>query len=123
VASARQHMAIGATVAVGGYLAYCYFRRKKVDGLELFGFGLIGASAGLLPDMLEPAIHSHHRQFFHSYAAAGLLAYANRAVWENPLVPHEQKVAFSIASGSYFSHLVADGQTPRGIPLVGRLGF
>jgi hypothetical protein len=28
-----------------------------------------------VPDLIEPAIHPHHRQFFHSWLFAGALAY------------------------------------------------
>lgn len=33
--------------------------------------GAIGAALGKLPALIEPAIHPHHRQFFHSVVVAG----------------------------------------------------
>jgi hypothetical protein len=37
----------------------------------------VGMVVGLLPDLLEPALHPNHRQFFHSYAVTALLAHAD----------------------------------------------
>ena len=84
----------------------------------------IGASVARLPDLLEPALHPNHRQFFHSFtmlAAVGV-GMVKAYKWE-PETTFEKLVRGLIVLGgvAYASHLLADGLTPKGLPIVGKL--
>ncbi|MBZ5700413.1 MAG: metal-dependent hydrolase [Acidobacteriia bacterium] len=116
MASAKEHMLIGAGVAAVGWMLYCKIVERPLDLGEIVlaaGVGLIG---GLVPDLFEPAIHLNHRQFFHSYLAAGLLTGANHHVSQNANLRAETRTAIHLASLGFMSHLVADAQTPKGLP-------
>ena len=80
------------------------------------------AVVGLLPDVFEPAIHPNHRSILHSYMCAGLLSYGTKWVWENPTLDRDQKMHWSVCVLGYLSHLIADGQTPKGLPLIRLMG-
>jgi inner membrane protein len=116
--NAKQHALVGAVVGVGAWFLYCRFTERVVDFGEFLVAGGAGAGIGLLPDIFEPAIHPNHRGILHSYACAGLLAYGTNRVWENPEVGRDQKMQWTICSLCYLSHLIADGQTPKGLPLI-----
>lgn len=77
-----------------------------------------------LPDLLEPAIHPHHRQFFHSLAFWGLLGYGLKKAYD--WTPEDRggrilRFAALCAGVGYISHLVIDGFSPRSLPLLGKI--
>jgi membrane-bound metal-dependent hydrolase YbcI (DUF457 family) len=84
----------------------------------------IAAMATNLPDLIEPAINSHHRQFFHSalfgclVTAAGIKLYQwqPEEEWEDVL-----RQGLLVVCGAYVIHLLADSFTPRGLPLLGKV--
>jgi len=84
----------------------------------------IAAVCGTLPDVLEPALHPNHRQFFHSLVAAGLVGFTWYRLyrWE-PSTPAEKLVRLLLlaASGAFLTHLVMDVSSPKGLPLLGRI--
>ncbi|MBA4072790.1 MAG: hypothetical protein C0497_13280 [Gemmatimonas sp.] len=116
---------------------------------EFLGGQLVAPYSGLAPDLLEPAIHGHHRQFFHS-ASCGAILY--RVRWDelvqkcranaeaereraltcapNTLASNDAHLraflwhmlagATRAALPCYLAHLAMDATTPRSIPLVGR---
>lgn len=84
----------------------------------------LGAAAGRLPDILEPACHPHHRQFFHSATVAAGLGYGVYRLWRwQPETDIERmlRAALLIGGVAYLSHLLLDASTPRSLPLLGRL--
>ena len=96
--------------------------REPVLGALLSGSWT--ALATRLPDLLEPAEHPNHRQFFHS-AAFGLLvgklsyeAYRWVPANDSELVWCE---LILLGGGAYLLHLVLDSGTPKGIPLLGKI--
>lgn len=96
---------------------------EETTAWPVFGAGL-GALFATLPDMIEPAHHPHHRQFFHSVVFAGFLAYLAYKLYKwNPDEPLKRigKLVALTAVAAYLIHLAMDAQTPRSIPLVGRL--
>jgi inner membrane protein len=118
MANAREHTVAG---LVAGTAAY--FLWKSAVG-EQFQFGHLllaactGAGAGLFADLVEPALHSHHRKFFHSVAfgTVGSLAVTN--VW-NDGNTSQMLLLMSLAAGcGHGSHLLLDAITPRGLPLI-----
>lgn len=83
-----------------------------------------GAALGKLPDLIEPAVHPHHRQFFHSVVvAAGLVAGMRKLYQWAPDDDFEKLVrAFLLVGGAaYLSHLALDALTSRSLPLVGKI--
>lgn len=77
-----------------------------------------------LPDILEPAIHPHHRQFFHSVTFAALIfgGMCKLYQWE-PQTEGEKLLKFCllVAGGSYLIHLAMDACTRRSLPLLGKV--
>lgn len=120
--NAAQHGLIGAAAGGATYVLMCRYYKRQLD----FGEFLVCAGAGLLsaavPDLLEPALHPHHRQLAHSVTTGGLLAkYASiMCCAENGTWDEFRKILVASAIGGYISHLVADGCTPRGLPLLGK---
>jgi inner membrane protein len=86
--------------------------------------GSIASILGSLPDLVEPATNPHHRQFFHSYAFAIILGGVTYQIykWE-PESTLQDIIRFLllVASGAYLIHLLYDSQTPRGLPIIGKL--
>lgn len=83
-----------------------------------------GYCFGTLPDIIEPATSPHHRQFFHSWAFAGLLAYGTYRLyrWDAPTLEEKCWRAIGlIAGGAYLVHLALDAMTKRSLPVIGRV--
>lgn len=118
MASGKQHILIGAGVGVAAWLFYCKVADRPVKVLETALAAGIGAIGGLLPDLLEPALHPNHRQFFHSYVAGGFLVVANHHVSERSDVDPALRAALHLGSLGFASHLWADAGTPKGLPIV-----
>ena len=116
--NAKQHALIGAGVGLAGWFVYCRITQREMKWEEFALAGIGGAVVGLVPDLLEPAIHPNHRSWLHSYACAGLLGYWTKRAWENPALNQLQKAQLTICSLSYLSHLIADGNTAKGLPLL-----
>jgi len=85
---------------------------------------LVAALASGLPDVLEPAISPHHRQFCHSAAFAALVTSGMKKLYDwVPTTPGEEfmrDVLLSVGFG-YMAHLCADSTTAMGLPLVGNI--
>lgn len=66
------------TVGVGAGAATALYQRRIQDPVNQLLEGIGGAAGGLvggmLPDVLEPAINSWHRNVAHSWAAGGARA-------------------------------------------------
>lgn len=116
------HMVIAAGV-VGGAVAYQESQRGVQTSKPVIAMGLATFLANI-PDQLEPAIHPHHRQFFHSLtfgATVGCVAYQ---IYQWQPVEEWQKVlrfGLLVACGAYLTHLAADALTTRSLPLLGKL--
>ncbi len=118
MANAKEHAITGAGAGALGWFLYCKVVDRPVKLGELLVAGGVGMVGGLVPDLLEPAFHPNHRQFFHSLAASALLVKANHHISQNEQIPAEARGAVHLLSLGYLSHLAADGQTPKGLPLV-----
>lgn len=113
-----KHIAIGALLGFGGYLFYKYLKNEPPSLVGTLMSLLGGAFAGLLPDLLEPATNPNHRSLFHSVTLLALLLYGNYKVWQNDNLNEHQKLAMSLLSTAYSSHLIADSATTKGLPLL-----
>jgi len=109
---------------VGGLLGLmCYFGHKNLTGtkpslLGAAGSTVLGAAAGSLPDMIEPATSPQHRGLFHS-ASVGLgLTYLLRKAARSETLSREEKLVTAILGLGYLSHLSLDSRTSQGLPLI-----
>ncbi|HET7308187.1 MAG TPA: metal-dependent hydrolase [Gammaproteobacteria bacterium] len=105
---------------VGGLTLYADSEHPEPSSRYLLAAG-IGYGFGTLPDILEPAHHPNHRQFCHSIACAGAIAYGvYRAYKWEPEEAHEKWCRFILLAigGAYLVHLAMDSTTPKGLPLV-----
>lgn len=89
----------------------------KIDWAELLLCAALGAGAGLLPDILEPAETPNHRAFLHSVGMAVLVAYMitgeHTKRWSATTL-----MLVTITGIGYLSHLGADACTPKSIRLL-----
>lgn len=112
-----------AALIVGTVCAHAEADQQEKTAKPIIGAAL-AATLTNLPDVLEPARHPGHRQFFHSLAFAGLLGAAGYKAykWE-PSNPSDEALRFLllVGIGAYFVHLCLDAGTPRSLPLLGSL--
>lgn len=116
------HCAVAAVVT-GGVILLLEAKEKK-QTLAPVGGSLLATIFTNFPDMLEPAIHPHHRQFFHSFAIAALIGGGMYKLHKWETETEMQKLAkfcLLVAGGSYLTHLALDAGTKRSLPLVGKL--
>ena len=118
MADSKVHALVGAGTCVAGWFLYCHLTERKVNFLEVGLAAAAGAFVGLIPDLLEPAVHPNHRNFFHSVTTAALQAGWNQATWDNSRITQEHRVWVTLCSAAYLSHLVLDSGTPKGLPLL-----
>lgn len=119
MASAAIHR-LGAALAVGGGLMLTDEERKEPTAKPLTA-GAIAYACGTLPDIIEPAFHPNHRQFFHSWAVMGLVGYGIYRTYEwQPKNEWEKAVRLALFAigGAYAAHLLMDSKTPKGLPII-----
>lgn len=104
-----------------------YLASRPEDQQKGLAHPLVGGTASALlaslPDVIEPAIHPHHRQFFHSIAFAGMVGYGlYRAYHWKPETDGQELLrnAALLAGSAYLLHIAADLFTARSIPVLGR---
>ena len=102
------------------YAAHEYGERGEIS-IEPFAAAGLAAASARVPDILEPALHPNHRQFFHSFAVAGLVGYGMYKVYEWEPKDELGKIArFAglVVGASYLIHLICDAGTPKGLPVI-----
>ena len=120
MACALAHRVV-AGAGIGIAIAYRESQTGESTAWPLLGGGL-GALLGTLPDVLEPADHPNHRQFFHGLVFATALGYAGYKLYEwKPEEPWQEtaRMLGLIAIGAYLIHLSMDALTPKSLPLIG----
>lgn len=73
MANAADHALYGGLAGGITYLVMCQYYERDPDLLELLMCAGAAVLSGGLPDIIEPAIHPHHRQFAHSFTTGGIL--------------------------------------------------
>lgn len=121
MANAATHTSIGAISGLTVSLM------ANDEGTAINPLLALGTSAAFssLPDILEPAFKNpHHRQFCHSFALLGGIAYALMKLYEWEPQKEEGKLirtALLCAGTGYASHLVLDAFTSRSLPFIGKI--
>lgn len=116
------HITIAATV-VGGVTAYSD-SQAGVQSPRPVAAAALAALLADLPDRLEPAVHPHHRQFFHSFVVGAAVGHAAYQLYQwQPTEEWHKAIRFGllVACGAYLAHLAADATTARSIPVLGTL--
>lgn len=116
------HCAVAAAVT-GAVILYVEAQEKK-QTLAPIGGSMLASVCTNFPDMLEPAIHPHHRQFFHSVAFAALIGGGLYKLYQWEAETEMEKIlkfCLLVAGGSYLIHLAADACTKRSLPLLGKV--
>lgn len=111
-----------AAVAVGSACFYAESHQSQRTAKPLLGAALSAVLTNL-PDMLEPASHPNHRQFFHSLAFAGVLGMAAHKLytWEpDNSFDEATRFVLLVGVGAYLIHLLLDAGTPKSLPLIGK---
>lgn len=111
---------VGAAAVVG--LSHLYLEGKEQEQTAMpAASAVLAYAAGTLPDVLEPAISPNHRQFFHSFAVAGLLGHGVWRLWQWEPETDGDKVLKGlglIIGSAYLVHLAMDATTPRALPVL-----
>ena len=113
----------GAAVLVGGYILAHEGYEGKIAHAPLTG-SILAAICTNIPDWLEPAVHPHHRQFFHSIAFAAMIGGGmyKLSQWETQTEGEKLlKSCLMVAGGAYLVHLAMDACTKRSLPLLGKI--
>ena len=122
MARALTHQLIAAT-AVG---SYCYSQEsgQSERSIKPVVAAVLAGELTRLPDLLEPAVHPNHRQFFHSVAFAGLIGVGAYKLYKWKPETQAGRVTRFVAlvgASAYLIHLLVDAGTPKSLPLVGKL--
>jgi len=115
------HALCGTAVGVATFIALDDTKSEN-NLLQGAGMTVAGFFGGILPDIIEPAIHPHHRQFFHSFAILGGTGILLKALYEwQPETAAQKNVRRLLIAfcAGYGTHLLLDAMTPRSLPLVG----
>ena len=119
--NALTHQSVAA-LAVGGWIAQLEGKKGEKTMAPLGG-ATLAAICTNLPDILEPAVHPHHRQFFHSLAFVGLIGLGMYKLYEWETETDKErflKFCLLVVGGSYLIHLAMDACTSRSLPLLGK---
>jgi len=121
MANEKTHAIVGGLAGLG--MSLCD-KSKGLDRSNPLLAAAVGTAFGKLPDILEPALHPHHRQFCHSFVMLLSIGYGMKRAYEWEPKDNIDKFLRCIAlcaGAGYISHLVLDASTPRSLPLIGKL--
>ena len=119
MANAKVHSIAGASAGVAWCVVHCRKSGIKVKLPHLLIASAVGLAGGVLADILEPALDPNHRRFAHSILVAIGLVVLIGMIWRNSAAnSEEQSLALGSIVVAYLSHLMLDGATPKGLPLI-----
>ena len=118
----KQHAFIESAVGivfslVGYHVKKQYDNEACLDFEKLLAHAATGCIAASLPDLIEPATNPNHRGFFHSIIAGIAVSWITYKAHDGRLDPRFKSLIGSMGLG-YISHLLADGTTPQGLPIL-----
>lgn len=116
MANRDEHRVFGALIGSFAELLFAGIHNRPVRAENILFAALGGVVGSHLPDIIEPAIHPHHRDVAHSlFVGVGVAHGATKVTDDSP------GAAFLRGNGAgYVSHLALDASTPRSIPLLSR---
>lgn len=117
--SSDEHLLIGAIAGVLAYTGYRLHRRKEIKIEGVIKSAIVGGIFSLAPDILEPATNPNHRALFHSITTLTSGSYGSYKGLKNDKINESIKELLVPALAGYSSHLLADGTTPKGLPILG----
>jgi membrane-bound metal-dependent hydrolase YbcI (DUF457 family) len=118
MAGAKTHALIASVAGVAAYAVYCRRNAQEVRFLDAVVSGLVAVVGGLVPDLIEPANNPNHRSLFHSLAAGTALIHGTNQVQTNDRIPDATKLIMVLLVVGFFSHLLVDAFTPKGLPVL-----
>ena len=107
--------------------------KEKVEFGHLMLSAGTGVISGRIPDIIEPPINPNHRAFFHSFTFGLILGFGMKELWKtikakamvrkvqgNPSVSGTEILLglFFVVLLVILLHLVMDGFTKRGLPII-----
>lgn len=124
----NEHLKLGSIVggglAISKYLWDQWSKNEQINWFDLLkwaGLGVFGGGcAAMLPDYLEPASNPRHRSVFHSVLSLGVVTSGTYFFCQNTDSSMFAKMLLTISAGGYASHLIADSQTPYGLPFINK---
>ena len=120
MACAAEHATFNFFAVTAACATVQYREGRPVDGTAI-AMGTAAACLPSLPDILEPAVHPNHRQFFHSVPFALALAYGIRCAYKWKTESDWERLArvvLLIGGAAYLGHLVRDAFTAKGLPPI-----
>lgn len=113
-----EHTLVGGLLGLMCYLGYKDLTGTRPSLLGAASSTILGATAGSLPDMIEPATSPQHRGLFHSTSVGLGLTYLLRKVAGSEKLSREEKLVSAILGLGYLSHLSLDSRTSQGLPMI-----
>lgn len=113
----------GAALLVGAALLSIESQTKEFTHAPITG-SAVAAVCTNIPDWLEPAMHPHHRQFFHSFVFAGMVGYGMYKAykWEAKTdFDKFMRLCLLAAGAGVLIHLAMDSATSRSLPILGKI--
>lgn len=114
-----KHIGIGFVAGALAYAVYKYSRKEEITLEGITKSGMVGGTFSLTPDFLEPPTNPNHRAFAHSVVAMMAGSYGGYKGLQNGNLDEETKELLIAALAGYGSHILADGMTPKSIPMLG----
>lgn len=127
MASQARHLQTGAIVGAIALAIYDLKRQSNekrlvIDWQQIImqaGLGVVvGALAGILPDILEPANYPGHRQILHSETIFCLCIFLIAKIKMDYQLNENLKNILICSLSGYISHLFEDSQTSSVLPLI-----
>lgn len=119
MASGKTHVVVGGLLVVGLYFLYKkVLSEKELTWKGTLGCFCLGAIFGLAPDLLEPALHPNHRQFFHSIGLVLIFLFIKKHIFQKMEVKPEVEQYLNWGFSAYGAHLFLDVLTPKGLPIL-----
>src|SRR5258708_1613999 len=109
----------GAIAATAAYAIASTITGQPVTFDGLLAAAFIGAPAGLVLDLMEPATNPCHRSVCHSVVAAAAVGILAKQLWIDPIISPQARVWSTAFLAGIGSHYLLDSTTPKGLPFCG----
>ena len=114
----KEHVIVGGLAGAAAYLWFKQQRNEQPTAAGVIASAIVGLGTSMIPDILEPATNTNHRELFHSLGVSAILTSGMDNFMKKQDVTDEQKIVALSAFAGYASHLVLDAFTSRGLPVI-----